>query len=127
MRTCSYCGRQYPAEALVCAVDQQPLVDQTKRRDDIAGIWRGSYSCPLQMREQPPVPFTLVLQQDRVGHIAGTVTEDPALGMPATGTIEGNVAFPRIEFVKMMPVCYLRAQDGRLQTLREYLAGQGLV
>ena len=25
MRTCSYCGKQYPDDAVVCAIDQQPL------------------------------------------------------------------------------------------------------
>ena len=26
MKTCSYCGREYPDDATVCAVDQTPLV-----------------------------------------------------------------------------------------------------
>src|SRR5690242_9900677 len=27
MRTCSYCGKQYPDDAEVCVIDQQPLAE----------------------------------------------------------------------------------------------------
>ena len=36
MKTCSYCGREYPDEAVVCAVDQTPL-EQAKPKAALTG------------------------------------------------------------------------------------------
>jgi hypothetical protein len=126
MKTCPYCGKQYPDSAVVCPIDHQSLENQDGNRKDVTGIWLGSYSYP-QNPGSPGVPFTLKLQQDSIGHFTGTVTEDATLGMPGTGIIEGKFAFPRIDFVKRMPVCYMTAGDGRRVTLREWLAAQDLV
>ena len=93
----------------------------------VTGTWRGTYSYEsseqLAMRE--PVPFALILKQGWFGHFAGSVTEDASRGLPGTGVIEGYFSFPRIEFTKRMPVCYVAAPDGRSITLREFLAQQG--
>ncbi|HEY4416834.1 MAG TPA: hypothetical protein VGO57_14175 [Verrucomicrobiae bacterium] len=43
MKTCSYCGRQYPDDAEVCAIDQQPLVALVKLASEIPA---GKVSCP---------------------------------------------------------------------------------
>ena len=126
MKFCPYCGKQYADSIATCPVDHEPLEGAGYNAHSITGIWRGSYNYP-QNPECDDVPFTLSVQQGALGHFTGTVIEDTALGMPGTGIIEGHVAFPRIEFVKRMPQCYMRATDGSRITLREWLAAQDLV
>jgi hypothetical protein len=36
MRTCSYCGKQYPDDAEVCAIDQQPLAELAESQPRVA-------------------------------------------------------------------------------------------
>ena len=36
MRTCSYCGKQYPDDTQVCAVDQQPLTEPAESQSSAA-------------------------------------------------------------------------------------------
>jgi DNA-directed RNA polymerase subunit RPC12/RpoP len=36
MRNCSYCGKQYPDDAVVCAIDQQPLLDAGELQSRVA-------------------------------------------------------------------------------------------
>ena len=98
MKFCPYCGKQYADSAEICPCDHEALDCAGDQEDRISGTWRGSYNYP-QNPETADVPFTLNLQQFALGHFTGTVIEDPALGMPGTGTIEGHVVFPRIEFV----------------------------
>ena len=126
MKFCPYCGKHYEDSVAICPVDHEALEGAADPERSITGTWHGSYSYP-QNPDADDVPFTLNLQQGAGGHFTGTVTEDPALGMPGTGTIEGQLAFPRIQFVKRMPVCYLTAPDGSRITLREWLAAQNLV
>jgi hypothetical protein len=93
----------------------------------ITGIWHGSYwhdrREPFLMRE--PVPFTLTLDQGWFGRFKGTVADGGPQGMPGDGVVAGRFRFPRIEFTKRMPVCYVGTRDGRMISLREYLAEQG--
>jgi hypothetical protein len=42
MRTCSYCGKQYPDDVLVCAVDQQPLAEAADLQTQVSA----SVACP---------------------------------------------------------------------------------
>jgi hypothetical protein len=72
-----------------------------------------------------PVSFTLTLQQGWFGRFAGTVTEEGKGAMPGTGRIEGYFLFPRIEFRKWMPVCYLITPEGEGITFREWAVRQG--
>lgn len=125
MKTCSYCGKDYPDEILICPSDQQPLGGPGELHQGISGMWQGSYN--YFGNSEADVPFTLQLEPDALGHFTGTVTEDVNLGMPGTGSVEGTVAFPRIEFVKRMPVCYVVGSDGQLLKLREWAASQDLV
>jgi len=37
MKMCSYCGKKYPDDAIVCAVDQNPLDEQVAEADSPAG------------------------------------------------------------------------------------------
>jgi len=127
MKTCRYCGKNLPDDEVVCPVDHQGVEPPGNNRKDATGIWIGSYTNYPWNPNLYAVPFTLKLQQDKLGHFSGTVTEDAAVGMPGTGTIDGILTFPRIYFVKTMPVCYLKARDGRRVTLREWLAAQNLV
>jgi len=43
MKTCSYCGRQYPDDAEVCALDQQPLKGPA---ESPAGVAPPKVTCP---------------------------------------------------------------------------------
>jgi hypothetical protein len=126
MKICRYCGKDFPDDAVVCPIDHEPLEISDNHRQDITGNWIGSYSYPWNPGLEP-VPFTLKLQQDKHGHFSGTVTEDADVGMPGTGTIDGRFTFPRIDFVKRMPVCYMAAGTGRRVKLREWLATLDLV
>jgi hypothetical protein len=93
----------------------------------VTGTWKGTYSYePVEHTPKlEPVAFTLTLKQGWFGRFTGTVADDGARGMPGTGLIEGYFSFPRIEFTKRMPVCYVFVPDGRSITLREYLTEQG--
>ena len=95
----------------------------------VTGTWRGTYSFDAveHMPIRDAVPFTLALKQGWFGRFTGTVTDDPVRGMPGVGTVAGRFSFPRIEFTKQMPVCYVRTTDGRSIPLREYLIEQGQV
>jgi hypothetical protein len=94
---------------------------------EVTGVWQGTYCHehrePFLNRE--PVPFTLTLDQGWFGRFKGTVTDDGPHGMPGGGVVVGHFRFPRIEFTKRMPVCYVCARDGRMISLREYLAELG--
>jgi hypothetical protein len=125
MKTCSYCGKEYPDHVTICPNDQQPLGGPAEIHHVATGTWHGSYN--YFGNSERDVPFTLQLKEDAQGHFSGTVTEDAGLGMPGTGTIDGAIAFPRIEFVKRMPVCYMLGPDGRVMKLREWLAAQDLL
>jgi hypothetical protein len=102
MKRCPYCGKEYPEDAVVCAVDGQPLTVQTEARTKITGVWRGAYG--FEIPESPAgskvVPFTLKLKQGWMGHFTGMVTDDAPQGMPGTGTIDGYFGSPTIEFKK---------------------------
>ena len=129
MKKCPYCGKENPDDAVVCAIDGQPLTVQAEARTRINGVWRGAYG--FEIPESPAgskvVPFTLKLKQGWMGHFTGTVTDDAPQGMPGTGTIDGYFGSPTIEFTKQMPVCYVAASDGRMITLRENLLADGHV
>lgn len=94
---------------------------------NVSGSWRGSYgySQPDELAKCERVSFTLIIKQGWFGRFTGTVTEDAPGGMPGTGLIEGFFDFPRVEFMKRMPVGYVASPDGRQITLRDYLAAQG--
>jgi hypothetical protein len=132
MKTCSYCGRQYPDDATVCAVDQEPLLNvvggqpEPSERGKTTGLWRGAYGYdnkgPLATKV---VAFTLILKQGWLGHFRGTVTEDAPMGMPGVGKVDGFFEWPTIEFTKQMPVGYMARPDGGRVTLREYFKEHG--
>ena len=124
VKRCAYCGKQYPDGTTICTIDGQVLPGSAAELR-LTGTWLGSYGYP-QNPELPAVPFTLKLQEDAPGHFVGTVTEDRALGMPGTGSIDGEFALPHIKFIKKMPVCYMTGENGDRITLREWLARQGL-
>jgi hypothetical protein len=93
----------------------------------ITGTWRGVYSYEISetMPSREPVPFILILKQGWFRHFTGSVNDDPGLGMPETGRIDGYFSFPKIEFTKLMPVCRVAMADGRSGTLREFLIEKG--
>ncbi len=94
---------------------------------EVSGVWHGTYRHdrdePFLLRE--PVPFTLTLNQGWFGRFKGTVTDDGPNGMPGVGAVVGYFRFPRIRFTKRMPVCYVCARDGRMISLRDYVAELG--
>jgi hypothetical protein len=129
MKTCPYCGKEYPDELSVCAIDGETLSDGTaiSDRKKISGVWRGVYGYgPTNHQEwMKPVRFTLKLKQGWREHFTGSVTEDAPEGTPGTGAVDGYYESPQIEFTKQMPVGYVVGSDGKLQTLREYLIAEG--
>ena len=125
MKHCAYCGRQYPDDATVCAVDGQSL-DVPQERKSVAGIWRGVYGYADSRKSTGKmVPFTLKLKQKWFGNFTGTVTEDAPSGIPGIGTIEGGMSWPNFEFTKQMPVGYVSTPNGGRQTVRESLIANG--
>ena len=92
----------------------------------VTGTWRGKYRYdPAGYGACQPVSFTLKLNQGWFGRFTGTVTDDSPGGMPDTGTIVGYFSFPKIEFTKQMPVCYVQSKDGGMIRFRDYLAQEG--
>jgi len=127
MKKCPYCGKQYPDETKVCAVDGEALDGVAKDRSKVTGVWRGVYGYGKRMKLPGlvPVPFTLKLKQGWFSQFTGLVTEDAPLGTPGTGSINGFFGSSRLEFTKQMPVGYLVKEDGTRITLREYIIGEG--
>ena len=127
MKTCPYCGKQYPDDAVVCAIDGEALSRSAVDRKSIAGVWRGVYGyvAPGPLAKMKPVPFTLKLEQGWLGHFTGKVTEDAPEGIPGTGVIDGHFKSPTVEFTKQMPVGYVVRTDGSKITLREHILTQG--
>ena len=89
----------------------------------VSGIWRGAYRRdPSELSPaRVPVPFTLTLKQGWFGRFTGSVVDDAALGMPGVGKIEGRFSYPKVSFVKRMPVACVGMRDGRLLTIREWM------
>jgi hypothetical protein len=102
MKSCSYCGKEYPDDATVCTIDGGALRDSLEERQHVTGVWRGIYGYgPKQEQEGlVPVPFTLRLKQGWMGHFTGSVIEDEPHGSPGTGMIDGWLKPPDIEFTK---------------------------
>jgi hypothetical protein len=103
------------------------LVRVSDTLQKVTGVWRGTFSYdPTEgVTNVVPVSFTLTLQQGWFGRFAGTVTEEGPGAMPGTGKIKGHYSFPRIDFRKSMPVCYLMTPDGGSVTFREWVTSQG--
>jgi hypothetical protein len=93
----------------------------------IEGRWRGEYAYDPSdiIPTRPSVGFSLCLKRGWFGRFTGTVTDDPPNGVPGTGLIEGSFAFPRIRFIKRMPIAYTALPDGRKLTLRESIIEKG--
>lgn len=130
MKSCSYCGKEYPVDARVCAIDGEPLINAAQNgptmRSKVSGVWRGTYGYESKgTLSEKIVSFTLSLKQGWLGHFSGTVTEDIPDGMPGVGQVDGFLEWPRIEFAKQMPVGYIAKPDGNRITLREYFIEHG--
>ncbi len=126
MKTCSYCGKQYPDDTAVCPADGESLQSGVSDRKKVTGIWRGVYGYgPLEAKPGfAPVPFTLKLKQGWFSHFDGTVTDDQPQGLPGTGSVDGHFSTPKIEFTKQMPVGYL-VREGVRMSFKEYLLAEG--
>src|SRR5271170_2795655 len=127
MKKCSYCGKEYPDNATVCATDGETLPGAVELRRKVTGVWRGIYG--YGEREKTPglgpVAFTLKLKQGWMAHFTGSVVEDAPQGTPGTGIIDGYFKSPAIEFTKQMPVGYIIRPDGTRMTLREFFLAEG--
>lgn len=84
MKTCPYCGKQYPDDVVICAIDGEALTRSAVNRKSIVGVWRGVYGyvAPGSLAGMKPVQFTLKLEQGWLGHFTGKVTEDAPEGIP---------------------------------------------
>lgn len=127
MKTCSYCGKQYPDETTICPADGELLPGSVEDRKKVTGVWRGVHGFG-QQENQPgkgPVTFTLKLKQGWMAHFEGSVTEDASPGNAEAGTVDGYFNSPKIEFTKQMPVGYVIEADGSRKTFREHLLAEG--
>jgi hypothetical protein len=117
MKTCSYCGQEYPDDISVCPIDGQAMKtepESLEARKTVIGVWRGVYlyTEPTALAAIKPVSFTLRLtKQSLLGHFTGTVTEDAPEGTSGTGVINGYYGAPTIEFTQQMPVAYTVKPD----------------
>jgi hypothetical protein len=127
MKKCTYCGKEYPDEVSVCAIDGRALSDGKANRKKVSGVWRGVYGYgPSNYKEwMKPVGFTLNLKQGWLDHFTGSVTEEAPEGTPGIGAVDGYYKSSHIEFTKQMPVGYVVGSDGKRQTLREYIIAEG--
>jgi hypothetical protein len=127
MKRCSYCGKEYPDDVIVCAVDGESLSGSNDERKSVSGVWRGVYGYGESKAtpETGSVAFTLKLKQGWMGHFNGSVTEDTPQGMTGTGAVDGYFGSAKIEFTKQMPVGYIIGSDGTRKTLREYVVAEG--
>jgi hypothetical protein len=127
MKTCSYCGKQYPDEATVCPADGETLPGSFVDRKKVTGVWRGVYGHgPTEgQAERERVAFTLKLKQGWLAHFEGEVADAAPPARSETGTIDGYFNSPKIEFTKQMRVGYITGADGRRMTLREYAMAEG--
>lgn len=99
-----------------------------EKLSNVSGTWRGIYGYEVVEGEprRDSVPFTLTLRQGWFSRFKGQVTDDSPSGVPGIGSIEGRFSFPRIEFVKRMPVAHVTTPDGRIISLRRFLHEQGV-
>jgi hypothetical protein len=132
MKKCSYCGKEYPDNATVCAIDGEVLESKVLEssggeRKGVTGVWRGvyGYSESKRLAGMGAVAFTLKLKQGWTAHFTGSVTEDHPRGMPGMGAVDGYFKSPTIEFTKQMPVGYITGRNGILKTLREFIISEG--
>jgi hypothetical protein len=89
---------------------------------DFRGHWLGQYKYDPNpsLPQTPVVSFILTLKRTWLGKMRGSVQDDPSTGMPETGIILGKVKGLDIEFVKLMPVCYLLV-DGKSVRFSQHL------
>jgi hypothetical protein len=89
---------------------------------DAAGTWHGAYEYEPQDGASS-VAFAMHLAQDERGRVFGTVTDGPG-GMPEEGRIIGTCRRGRLQFLKLMPVARIGADDGT-QEVAAMLAADG--
>ena len=57
MKKCSYCGKEYPEEALVCAIDHEPLQSDSPMPNSDSEVNNSdSVEMPIQADEETDVP-----------------------------------------------------------------------
>ena len=57
MKKCTYCGKEYPEEALVCAIDQEPLQSDTPMPNSVSEVINSdSDETPIQADEETEMP-----------------------------------------------------------------------
>ena len=89
----------------------------------VAGVWLGEYNYFEEHGGGPwgsgvAVPFRMTLRASRTGRIAGVIAEDPHLGFPEEGSLNGRARLSTIRLTKHMPL--LRVwEPGRLMTFAQ--------
>lgn len=89
----------------------------------VTGNWHGTYSYDsIELYPNSgPVSFNLTLKQGWFGNFRGDVCDVGPGGMPGVGHVEGHFSYPRIRFVKWMPVAHVTTEAGQTVSLREQL------
>ena len=86
----------------------------------ISGRWIGEYRyhpSPGLPANLPSVVFAMDIAEWE-GKFRGRVQDDPSVGTPEPGAIEGVTDGRTVSFMKRMPVCFFNGPDG-LQSLRD--------
>jgi hypothetical protein len=95
-----------------------------RRLSTLAGDWAGSYQYPPgaggPWGETASVPFEMRLNQIGYGRLSGEIREDPALGFPEPGVVQGRASLFSVVLQKRMPVLRLWV-PGALMTFREWI------
>ncbi len=83
----------------------------------MVGRWLGTYAYTDAEFGALRVGFEIVIRESvrdgKVERFTGTVTDDPAYGMPDPGTIRGARIASELFFVKQMPVSHVSDHEGR--------------
>ena len=106
MKKCTYCGKEYPDEATVCAIDHEPLVAKTPPAPEVLPVGSTTTTAKLELHEKIWIglPFALVAVGGAIGGACGGAawainrvvfqkTKNPVLRYVFTGLISVSAVF----------------------------------
>jgi hypothetical protein len=103
MKKCTYCGKEYPDEATVCPLDQEPLVAQIPPASEVPTVSSATTTAKLELHEKIwiALPIALVAVGGAIGGACGGAawaanrvvfqkTQNPILRYVFTGLISAS-------------------------------------
>jgi hypothetical protein len=101
MKKCSYCGAEYPDDAVVCPIDQTPFASP------IEGNWSCAKSLKPVLRYGVPifiVVFSYFLSFGLVRHFSGTIVDQKIVH-----TNNGDLLAVKVQYPKWVSIVYYPA------------------